>query len=101
MGASRRGDKRRTKRPLRMSATDAARRFSDVINRVYYRRETILVERGGKAVCQIAPAAPPSFTLEELGPLIAELPRPDPSFFDELEASLRIQPSIAGSPWER
>ena len=41
-----------------LSATDAARNFSDVLNRVAYRQETLEINRGGRAVARLVPAAP-------------------------------------------
>jgi antitoxin (DNA-binding transcriptional repressor) of toxin-antitoxin stability system len=41
----------------RLSATDAARRFSDLLDQVEYEGETFVVERRGRAVASISPAA--------------------------------------------
>ena len=41
----------------RVSATDAARRFSDVLDAVEHGRETFVVVRKGGAVARIGPAA--------------------------------------------
>jgi hypothetical protein len=40
-----------------ISATEAARTFSDILNRVRYRGEAFVVERGGEPVCRISPVA--------------------------------------------
>jgi len=69
----------------RLSATEAARRFSDLLDRVEHDRETFVVERRGRAVASIAPAAAAS------GRAIKELlqsQRPDPRWAQEL-AELR------------
>jgi antitoxin (DNA-binding transcriptional repressor) of toxin-antitoxin stability system len=59
----------------RVSATELARRLPDVLNRVHYQRETIIVERGGKPLCQIAPVpSSPDFKLSDLVTLLAALP---------------------------
>ena len=47
---------------LRISATETARRFSELMNRVRYRGESFVVERGGKPICEILPAQPPKFS---------------------------------------
>jgi prevent-host-death family protein len=39
-----------------VTATDAARKFSDVLDAVEHRQETFLVTRGGKTVAFIGPA---------------------------------------------
>ncbi len=85
----------------RISATDAARTFSDLLNRVQYRGERVVVERGGTPICEIVPAKPVTFTLAELGSLLHTLPKPDPRFWDDLEKITRTQPLAGASPWER
>jgi len=51
----------------RLTATELARKLSDVLNRVCYQRETVVVERGGKPVCQLTPApASLDFQLSDL-----------------------------------
>lgn len=42
----------------RVSATEAARTFSDLLNRIRYRGEEFVVERAGEPVCRMTPAAP-------------------------------------------
>ena len=41
--------------PKKISATEAARSFSDVVARVHYRGEEFVVEKGSEAVCKISP----------------------------------------------
>jgi antitoxin (DNA-binding transcriptional repressor) of toxin-antitoxin stability system len=38
-----------------ISATRAAREFSDLLNRVTYRGEAFVVRRGGRPVCRVPP----------------------------------------------
>jgi prevent-host-death family protein len=69
----------------RLSATEAARRFSDLLDQVEHEGETFVVERRGRAVASITPAAAVS------GRAIKELLRaqaPDPGWSREL-AELR------------
>ena len=40
-----------------ITVTEAARNFSDVVNKVYYRGESLLLTRGGKVVARLVPAA--------------------------------------------
>ena len=61
----------------RISATQAARSFSDLMNRVRYRGEGFIVERGGKPICEILPATPLKFSGAELANLLRSLPKPD------------------------
>ena len=39
----------------RVSATEAVRTFSDLLNRIRYRGEEFVVERAGEAVCRMTP----------------------------------------------
>jgi len=85
-----------------ITATQAARSFSDILNRVRYRGETFLVERGGEPVCRISPAeAPKRSTLGDLVRLLRALPVPDVGYMDSVEQISRKQPRVPGSPWGR
>ena len=84
-----------------LSATEAARNFSDLINRVLYRGEVFVVERGGQPVCRIVPARPVKFTLGDLVQLLKTIPKPDPAYWDAVEEANRNQPPLPESPWER
>lgn len=84
-----------------ISATEASRSFSDLLNRVRYRGESFLVERGGEVVCRISPAAPPRRTVADLVRLLGEGPRPDTEYVQALEEAVRTQPALpGGDPWE-
>jgi len=74
-----------SERRFKISATEAARNFSDLVNRVYYKGETFVIERGGEPVCEISPAAPVRFTGAEFVELLSRLPRPDREYFDAIE----------------
>jgi len=50
------------------------------MNRVRYRGESFVVERGGKPVCEILPAQPAKFTGRELADLLRSLPKPDEDY---------------------
>ncbi len=82
----------------KLTATEASRNFSEVINRARYRGESFLVERGGEPVCEIRPAAL-RFTLDDLIELIRELPSVDEDYLRAVEESINSQPSIPKSPW--
>ena len=47
-----------SKKIRRLSVTEAARNFADIVNRAFYRGETTVLMRNGVAVAHIAPAAP-------------------------------------------
>ena len=85
-----------------VSATEAVRTFSDLLNRIRYRGEEFVVERGGEAVCRMTPAAPPKrLTLGHLVSLLRELPKPDAGFAPTVRRATRNQGRLPRSPWER
>jgi prevent-host-death family protein len=75
----------------RLSATDAARRFSDLLDAVERRGESFVVFRRGRAVARIEPARAAN------GELVKEFLRANPpdrrwaSELGELRASLAIE----------
>lgn len=85
----------------RISATDAVRNFSELMNRVRYRGESFIVERGGKPICEILPARPPQFNGAELAKLLRSLPKPDSEYLAGLEDLITKQPTVAESGWQR
>ena len=54
-----------TARHRRISVTEAARNFADIVNRAFYRHETTVLVRNGIAVAHIAPAAPTGVSARE------------------------------------
>lgn len=84
-----------------LSATQAARTFSDLLNRVRYRGEAFVIERGGEPVCEISPVKPPRFTGADLAALLRSLPKPDAGFWDAVEEATRQETGIPESAWER
>jgi len=85
----------------RISATDAVRSFSELMNRIRYRGESFIVERGGKPICEILPARPPQFSGAELAKLLRSLPKPDSEYLADLEDLIAKQPTVAESGWQR
>jgi hypothetical protein len=85
-----------------ISATDAARNFSELVNRVRYRRQSFLVERGGRAVCEINPVYEATgFNGADLARLLNSLPEPAESYLDAVEEATRKQPPAEESRWPR
>lgn len=70
----------------RMTATDAARSFSDLLNRVASGEE-IEVTRSGAAVAVISPPKSHLISAERFRALIAAAPSPDPGFLDDIRAA--------------
>jgi antitoxin (DNA-binding transcriptional repressor) of toxin-antitoxin stability system len=85
----------------RVSATKAARNFSELLNRVRYRGESFVIERGGKPVCEMSPARPSGLKGAELAKLLRSLPRPDDEFLSIVEKLTARQQPVALSGWRR
>jgi antitoxin (DNA-binding transcriptional repressor) of toxin-antitoxin stability system len=80
-----------------MTATEAARSFSDVLNRVAS-GETVEVTRSGAPVAVIGPPRARLISAERFRALIASAPRPDEAFAHELrEARASVLPP--DEPW--
>lgn len=71
------------------------------MNRVRYRGESFIVERGGKPICEILPARPPKFSGAELVNLLRSLPKPDEEYLTIVEEVIAKQPAVAKSGWQR
>ncbi len=84
-----------------ISATEAVRSFSELMNRVCYRGESFIIDRGGKPICEILPARPPKFSGAELAKLLSSLPKPDLEYLAIVERLLAKQPKVAESGWQR
>ena len=92
-----RSDKRRT-----LTATEVARNLSEVINRVRYMDETVVVERGGMSVCEIRPVyGAPLFTGADLADLLLVLPSPGEQYLEAVEAGIDSQPVAQKTSWRR
>ena len=85
----------------RISATVAARRLSELMNRVRYRGESFVVERAGQPICEILPVKPANFSGRELAELLRSLPRPDEGYLALVEELAAKQPKVAKSAWPR
>ena len=83
----------------RVSATEASRNFSELLNRIRYRGETFIVMRGGQPICELKPAGPTRFTGADLVTLFRSLPAVDEDFLRAVEEAARSQPLIPESPW--
>jgi len=82
-----------------ISATDAARRFSEILNRVRYRNETFVVKRRGVPICKIVPVHATPFTGRDLVELLRSLTHPGKSYLDAVEQHVRKQPRAEKSKW--
>jgi prevent-host-death family protein len=81
----------------RLTATEAARSFSDVLNRVAAGEE-VEVTRSGAPVAVIAPPTTQLLSAERFRELIARAPAPDDAFADDVRAArAAIEPPA--EPW--
>ncbi|HVR71780.1 MAG TPA: hypothetical protein VMT87_13135 [Vicinamibacteria bacterium] len=86
----------------KVSATEAVRTFSDLLNRIRYRGEEFVVERAGEPVCRMTPAAPARrLTLGELASLLRNVPGADAGYASAVRRAARNQGKLPRSPWER
>jgi antitoxin (DNA-binding transcriptional repressor) of toxin-antitoxin stability system len=86
----------------KISATEAARSFSDVVARVRYRGEEFVVEKGGEAVCRISPVGPATADKSTIGNLLQmlrDLPAIDDEYRKTVHAAIRKQGKLPRSPW--
>jgi prevent-host-death family protein len=100
--------KRRNSRPVRdvgfrVSATEAAKNFGHLVDRVREEHAIYIVERGGKPVAQIGPAAGQSFSMADFKTLVQRLPSGGGEFLDAVErATVRHnRPRVRRNPWGR
>ena len=84
-----------------VSATQAVRQFSDLLNRVQDHGEEFIIERGGEPVCEIIPVRPVTRTVADLVQALRSIPKPDDEYWDILEDLTKNQPPLPSSPWPR
>lgn len=88
------------KRPV-ISATEAAKTFGRLVDRVREERAVYIVERGGVPVAQIAPVAGPRCTLRDLADLLRTAGRVDEAYLKAVETGVRRanKPVVPRDPW--
>jgi prevent-host-death family protein len=82
----------------KVSATEAARKLSDLLNRVRYRGETFTIVRAGEEVCHMVPTVQRGMTLRRLREALASVPGTDDEFQADL-ARIRAEQPPAESSW--
>jgi len=89
-------------RVRRLTSTEVQRNFADVLNRVRFQGETIVVERGGEEICEIIPPAQPrKFTWSDLAHLIESAGAAGEDWATAVEESVRNQPPAEFKKWPR
>lgn len=96
MSISRRG------RTGRVSATEAAKTFGRLIDRVREERTTYVIERSGIPVARVGPAGGLPFTIGDFKRILAGR-RPDDEYLRALGAAAdrHTKPRVRRNPWER
>jgi prevent-host-death family protein len=88
---------------LTLTVTEAARGFSDLINRVHYRGESAVLTKNGRPVARVVPTGPPPITGAELAKDWKQKPslslKNAETFARDIEGGRRFfKPYV--SPWE-
>ncbi len=79
-----------------MTATEASRHFSDLLDAVE-RGETISIVRGNHPVAEIGPAR--QRTGADLRAALADVPPPDDAFGRDIAEAVALLNSEVGDPW--
>lgn len=91
---------------IAISATEAVRKFSELLNAVRYRHDSFTIIRGGKAAAAIVPVETfaPGKSLKELREIIRMLPglrNDNEAFAHDIEEIVHAQPVVPEkSVWE-
>lgn len=84
----------------RISATDASRNFSSILNRAKHGGESFLVERNGEPMVEIRPATGPKRTLREFLEFLRATPLPDPDFARDMREIMKEgRRDVGRDPW--
>src|SRR5438309_639846 len=88
----------------RISATEASRRFSAILDAFEHRRDEFVVERHRRAIAELTPARgriARGATWGDLLRLVDEGLRPDPDFAGDMARVRRSRPRLPKAPWAR
>ena len=86
-----------------ISATEAVRHFSELLNNIKYRGDSYTIIRGGKPAAALIPVAEAGSSryLGDLNHIFQTLPRLDPddtSFADDVLGAVKAQPPLPEGP---
>jgi prevent-host-death family protein len=79
-----------------MTATEASRRFSDLLDAIE-RGESVTITRGNHPVAEIRPAR--RRTGADLRTALVGIPAPDDRFADDIAAAVAMLEVDGGDPW--
>lgn len=88
---------------LNITATEAQRHFSDVLNRVQYQGVDFAIQRGNRVVAHITPATPQTLSFSDFIALLNRLPQlstEDRADFSQTIDNIRSKMSLPENPWE-
>ena len=87
----------------KISASEAAKNFGALADRVRSERAAYVVERGGVPVVRIEPVDVVRCTLSDLAGWLSDRDPLDPAYLDEVERVVEAAnaPAVPGDPWER
>ncbi len=87
----------------RIPATEAAKNFGRLVDRVREEQEVYLVERGGTPVAQIGPVErrAGTFTMAQFKALVEHLAHPNEEYLDNVErvVAKHNRPRARRNPW--
>jgi antitoxin (DNA-binding transcriptional repressor) of toxin-antitoxin stability system len=84
-------------------ATEAAKNFGRLVDRVREERATFVIERGGTAVAQISPVARAPFTMADFKALLSDTSSADETYLRAVERAIERhnRPRVRRNPWAR
>jgi hypothetical protein len=87
----------------RVAASEAAKNFGALADRVRSERATYIVERGGVPVVRIEPVDVVRCTFRDLADWFTGREPLDSRYLDEVERMIKAAntPAVPGDPWER
>jgi antitoxin (DNA-binding transcriptional repressor) of toxin-antitoxin stability system len=79
-----------------MTATEASRRFSDLLDAIEH-GETVIITRGSHAIAEIGPAR--RRTGADLRAALDGVPPPDEGFVEDIETAIALLTNEGRDPW--
>ena len=97
------GRKKRLDGKKVIAATEAAKTFGRLVNRVREEQATYVIERGGTPVAQIGPVEPRSCTMRDFVAFLHEMPPLDEDYLRAVENGMARsnRPRVPKNPWAR
>jgi hypothetical protein len=87
----------------KVTASEAAKNFGTLVDRVRSERAVYVVERSGSPVVRIEPVDVVRCSVADLADWFADRTPLDPEFVDDVERAVNAfnEPTVPGDPWER